>query len=242
MKKYTSIITIILLMLSISTSGQNKWKWELGIAGTQNSGNVDNFSLKHNQDLSRNDSLLTVNLNYKFVYQKQEGKEKNKGLNTGFKLDLWQYDKWSPFVALETESNHYKGYKLKLNALAGVKYRFWYKKDTCDYSLSTALTYENVTYTDEETDLKKELCRLSLRPKIKQRICESMYFENKTFYQPRLNDMSDYIINTKSTLSNKISKKVFIDLSFVYEYRSVIPDDVEKRYDITTEVSLKIKL
>lgn len=242
MNKSGIIISIMLIMLAISGQAQNKWKWELGLGGSQNSGNVNNFNLKHHQDISRNDSTITINMNYKVIYQKDNGVESNKGLNGGLKFDLFQYGKWSPYVASEWMSNHYKGYELKFSGLGGLKYRLISVKDKCDYSLSLAIIYEKIKYTNETTDLKKDMCRISLRPKFKQKIGDNITIKHISFYQPRLNEWSDYVINTSTSIENKITSKLFLDISFNYEYRSVIPEDVKKNYDISTDISLKIKL
>ncbi len=221
----------------------NPWAWDLGLGVTQNSGNVSNFSLKHNQELSRNDTVISMNLNYKMVYQKEDGKETNKGINAGYKLDLFQYRRWSPFVAVESESNQYKGYDFRISGLGGLKFRFnKNRNDNYDYSLSVAAVYDHVDYTDEATELNKQFCRLSLRPKFKQKIGESIVIKHTTFYQPAVNDFSDYIINSKTTLSNKISSKLSIDIGFNYEYRSVLPGDGYKHYDCSSDISLKLKL
>ncbi len=244
-----SAFAIIIAIFTVSAAmaqndnKPNPWTWELGLGVSQNSGNVNNFSLKHNQELSRNDTVISMDLNYKIVYQKEDRVETNKGIDAGYKLDLFQYRRWSPFVAIESESNHYKGYDFKVSALGGVKFRFNKKRnDNYDYSLSMAAVYDHVNYTDEETDLNTQFCRLSLRPKFKQKIGESIIIKHTTFYQPAVNDFGDYIINSKTTLSNKLSKRLSLDIAFSYEYRSVIPGSEYKHYDCSTDISLKLKL
>lgn len=242
MKICRIIITISLLMVCYAAEGQKKWKWELGLGGSQNSGNVSNFNLKHNQEIARNDSVISCNANYSIVYQRDNGTENNKGINSGIKFDLYQYSRWSPFMAAEMMSNHYKGYQLKFSGLAGLKFRICKPDDKYDYSISLATIYEKVKYTSDETLLKKDLCRLSLRPKIKQKIGDGIIIKNQTFYQPKINELSDYVFYSKTSIENKITAKLFLNISFCYEYRSIIPEDVKSKYDISTDISIKIKI
>jgi putative salt-induced outer membrane protein YdiY len=236
------LLSAVLIAFSLCASAQKRWNFELGAGMSQNSGNVENLSLKNYAELERNDSLISADFNYKFVYQKEDKEETNKGFNAGLNFDLFQYGKWSPFVATEIQTNKYKGYDFKISALTGFKYRIFTKKDTCDYSVSAAVVYDNVNYTAEENKLDREVMRISIRPKIKQKIGDNFYIGHSTFYQPSVKDFSDYIITSTTRFSSKITTKLFLEVSFNYEYRSKLPTEDYKNYDMTTEVSLKLKL
>ncbi|MBQ3691245.1 MAG: DUF481 domain-containing protein [Bacteroidales bacterium] len=234
-------ILLLITALGLKANAQKKWDFELGAGFSQNSGNVENMSAKNYAELQRNDSVISGEINYKFVYQREDEKETNKGLNLGLKLDLYQYGRWSPFIAVETLTNKYKGYDFKMSALTGGKYRIFTKENICDYSLSIALVYDNVDYTPEENQLDREVLRLSVRPKIKQKIGENFSIVHNTFYQPSLKNFSDYIVTSITKLSSKISSRVFLEVNFNYEYRSKLPTEDYKHYDISTDVSLKLK-
>lgn len=238
---YRIILLIILTNLLISSKAQSKWNWYLNAGISQNSGNVENFSLKNESEVKRNDSIFAFMANYKFVYQKEKKEETNKGINGCIKFDFFQYDKWSPFVAMEAMSNIYKGYDLKVSGLTGAKLRIYHKNDTCDYSISAAIVYDYSDYYDQETLLDKNTWRLSLRPKIYQKITDVFAIKHTTFYQPRLSNFKDYYINSKTVLENKISKKLYINISFCYEYRSMLPTIDYSHNDIATDVALEIK-
>ena len=236
------LLAVLLTALTIGASAQKRWKFELGAGMSQNSGNVDNFSLKNYAELERNDSLMSADFNYKFVYQKENEKETNKGFNAGLNFDLFQYGKFSPFIATEFQTNKYKGYDVKISALSGFKYRIFTKRDTCDYSVSLAAVYDNVDYTPEENKLDREVVRISVRPKIKQKIGDGFYIVHNTFYQPSVKDFSDCIITSTTKLTSKITTKLSLEVAFNYEYRSKLPTDEYKHYDIATEITLKLKL
>ncbi len=242
MKTKQLIITVLMAMTAAAATAQNKWNFEFGAGASDNSGNVDNLSLKNNSSLYYEDSTLCFSTSYKFIYQLENGRESNKGINSGLNFDFYKFGNWSTFVAVDLTSNHYKGYDFKSSSLTGAKYYFLSKPDTCEYSLSAAIVYDNVNYTDEATNLNKEIWRLSVRPKIKQRIGQTLMFTLIAFYQPSIKDFGDYITNTMVHLENKIGKRVYLDLSFNYEYRSEIPSDQYSHYDAATELTFKIKL
>lgn len=236
------ILLTIFLITTTFCKAQKNWNFEIGASSTINSGNVNDLSFKNNETIKRNDSLVSYELNFKFVYNRKDRQETNKGTTAGFKTDLFQYGKWSPFWAMEYTSNKYKGYDNKWSALAGIKYRIFSKQDTCDYSLSLAGVYDNVDYTPEENTLDRQVYRLSVRPKFKQKIGEALTLKHNTFYQPDFKDFRDYIITSTTVLENKLGKKFFLEIRFEYEYRSKVPTEDYKNSDICTEIGLKIKI
>ncbi|MCQ2973671.1 MAG: DUF481 domain-containing protein [Bacteroidales bacterium] len=242
MKIQRIILIMSTLFIINSLEAQKKWNYEFEIGGSYNSGNVNNTNLKNSGNATRNDSLLTFTANYKLLYSKEDSVETNKGLNGEIKFDFFQYDRFSPFFSTEYITNKYKGYDFKLSSLIGSKMRIYQKKDTSDYSISLALTYDYVNYTTEEDKLKMEYYRLSLRPKIKQKLGNVVTLVHYTFYQPLLKDWNDYIIQSTTKIENKISQKMYLDISFEYEYRSELPNDNYKKKDMTTEISLRIKI
>ena len=64
---------------------------------------------------------------------------------------------------------------------------------------------------------------------------------NLTFFQPSVLDFNDIIINNSTKLQTKLTKMIFLDLSFTYEYRSRVPSEKYKKHDFMTEVSLRLK-
>lgn len=241
MKTKQILLLVALLTGCMTANAQKKWNAELGIGATDNSGNVDNFCLKNNGSVFYEDTTMFFSTKYKFVYQLEDGKESNNGIDGSINYDFYKFGRWSVFVALEMTSNHHKGYDCKLSALTGSKYNFLYKKDTCEYSMSGAIVYDNVNYTDEDTYLNKEVWRISIRPKIYQHFGQNLKLSLVTFYQPSIKNFDDYIINTTFHLENKITQHIYIDLSYNYEYRSEIPSDKYRHYDSLTELTFKIK-
>ncbi len=231
------------LLWNCEATAQNRKKWDfsLSLGGELNSGNVNDLSVKSSGDVKRNDSLISFNANYNVIYKVEDEEETNKGISAGVKLDLYQYNRWSPFIAGEFLTNRYKGYNHKFSVLTGVKLRIFTKPDVCDYSISAAFVFDKVEYTPDENKLGNRNYRISLRPKIRQKIGNVLSIKHHTFYQPSLEDFSDHLINSSTSLECKVSKYFYLTIGFQYEFRSRIPTSDYKHHDVSSDVMVKVK-
>lgn len=248
MNKLRIVLFVLLFFSIISGQAQSKWHYNFGLGASLNTGNVNNCNISNDGAVNRNDSLIALDFHYKLLYSSlihkedaaQLWEETNFEVNGGVKMDLYQYDKFSPFLACEMITNKYKGYDLKLSGLIGMKYRIYTIPSVCDYSISGAFVYDWTDFTDE-THLLNNNYRISIRPKISQRLTDNLTLLHMTFYQPSVLDFSDYIINSTTKLQTKITRKLFLDLAFTYEYRSRVPAENYKKHDILSEVSVRFK-
>ena len=132
-----------------------------------------------------------------------------------------------------------------MTGIGGAKFAF--TKPNYSYSLSVAGLYSIEKYTpptnpDETKKEDAEKVRLSFRPKIKHKLAANTYFEHYTFYQPNFNDFNDYMIESKTSITNKLTSVLFLDLSFEYEYVSRPPSVDIKKEDVAFIISLIVKL
>lgn len=243
------ILFIFLAFSALQVSAQGKWHFEFGLGASLNTGNVNNCNVSNNASINRNDSLVALDAHYKFLYSAlihkdnvaRKWEESNFEINGGVKLDLYQYGKYSPFLACEMLANKYKGYDLKMSGLFGMKYRIYARPSVCDYSISAAFVYDWCDYTDA-TALPNNNYRVSIRPKFTQKIAENLTLSSITFYQPSVLGFGDYIINSVIKLQTRVTRMLFLDFSFTYEYRSRVPAENYKKHDVLSEISLRIKI
>ena len=248
MKK--TILFLLMACTLTATAQKRPWAYNLSFGGELKSGNVNTFVFNNKGGIERNDSLLSFSGNYGIVYGMKDKMEYDRGLTASVKADLWQYDKWSPFVLFSYLNNKFKGFEYKFNGLIGAKYRIYTIPGRCDYSISAAYVQEWVEYFEKDRHnerLRPKLSRLSLRFKIKQKISDIVSILHMTFYQPSLMELDDfksfkddYIITSTTTIQNKIGRNISLDINFDYEYRSVVPEKV-KNTDIITSVALRVK-
>ncbi len=241
------LVTGLFLLItgSVFSQDQGKWNGKFSLGGSYYKGNVNKIDLRSDGTVSHTDSTFEFSTSYKTIYGRTDGDENNREFKSNVKCDWKPYSIISPFLAFGAYNNIYKGYDLKLSALSGAKIVL-FKDKKYNYSISAAAIYsfENYTLPKDSTEAEKpdkEKIRVSLRPKIKQQLGENVYLEHITFYQPNIVDFSDYIIETKTSLTNKLTDVLFLDLSFEYEYVSSPPSkDIEKN-DFAFIVSLIVK-
>lgn len=249
MNKPRIFLFVLLLFSTVGALSQGKWNYDLGLGASLNTGNVNSCNITNEASVARNDSLIALDFHYKLLYSslinknaaEHQWEKTNFEINGGVKMDLYQYDRFSPFLACEMLTNKFKGYDLKVSGLAGVKFKLFIKPSYYDYSISAAFVYDWTDFTDE-THLLTNNYRISIRPKFTQRLAENLTLYHCTYYQPSVLDLGDYIVNSVTKLQTKITRKLFLDISFTYEYRSRIPSENYRKHDILSEVSVRFKV
>lgn len=225
---------------------ENKASGFISAGGSLSSGNINKADVKASGGLTVADSTLEFVMGGKYTYSESEHKTKNNGIELHSKIDFMPYRKWSPLIAFEYLHNTYKGYNYRLDAVAGAKFNICSKPKVYDYSISLAGLYDVVDYTDDKKTLDDNAFRLSLRPKVKQQIGPAVYLVEKFFYQPKINDFSNYLLKNETEIECKITKVFYLSVIYEYDYRSVLPPIKEnqtyERSDHSLEVALKIKL
>lgn len=217
----------------------------ISAGGSLNSGNINKADVKASGGMTVADSTLEFVLGGKYTYSESEHKTKNNGIELASKVDFMPYRKWSPLVAVEYLHNTYKGYNFRLDVVVGAKYNICSKPNVYAYSISLAGLYDVVDYTDDKKTLDDKAFRISLRPKIKQKI-GNVFLIEKLFYQPKFNDFKDYLIKNETEIECKITKIFYLSVIYELEYRSVLPpvkkNTSYQHSDHSLEVALKIKL
>ena len=237
-------LALLISVASASVQAQEKpWNFEFGLGGNLNSGNINNIGFRSNAGAGRDDSIRAIYANVHFLYNEENKQTTNMGLDGSINFDYYRNIHWSPFLAIECVTNHFKGYDFKTSFLGGIKYTFLYEPKVYDYSISAALVGDYVNYHVEDPTadtLDGVKLRVSVREQIRHKIGESASINHSAFYQPALNDPSDFIFTTVTKISNNLNKIISLDFILRYDYRSVVPSG-KHHHDLTTEIALKIK-
>ncbi len=208
------------------------------------SGNIERFDFRIGGDLSHVDSAYEFNLNLNYLYSETDLRVKNREYNGGVKWDYRPLDRISPFLMVSGYSNTFKGIGLRWSGLIGAKYRIW-KTESSEYSFSAALQgdlerFASAGWQEDIFAIDKKKIRLSLRPKIRQKL-GPITLDHVTFYQPALDDFSDYRILSRTGLSTKITPNIQFGLSYDYEIQTVTPVPGIKKEDHTVMANVTVK-
>ncbi len=218
----------------------------ISVGGSLSSGNINKADVRASGGMSVEDSVFSLALSGKYTFSKVDDKIRNNGIESHFKMEFLPYRRWTPLIAHEYLHNKYKGYNFRMAAVAGAKYNIYRKPKICDYSISLAGVYDIVDYTDEKKTLDDQAFRISLRPRIIQKIGNTANIIEKIFYQPRVNRFKDCLIKNQTEVECRIVSILFLSVTYEYDYRSVLPPMKEgftyEHHDHSLEFSVKVKL
>ncbi|MBQ0030593.1 MAG: DUF481 domain-containing protein [Paludibacteraceae bacterium] len=233
---FKTTITGILLSCSVlsAIAADSRVHGVATVGGTLKSGNVNKFEAKASGQVYRTDTVFSFDVYGKFNYSETDHKGRDRGVTAYAKFDWYEFNRWSPFFAVEYLHNEYKGYNHKVSILAGEKFRI-YQSRTSDYSISMAALYDNDEYVKDKVKTEREnLFRLSLRPKIKQKLGDAVSLREQIYYQPRIDKFNDYIFKNLTSLEFKITTLIFLGIDFEYDYRSVVPTSIDSKGNVVT--------
>ena len=242
----TIIITLSLSLLSLHSQAQLKSKIALG--GMYSKGNVNKQDFRFDADLTKTDSLLEFSGIAKAVYSRTNSALNNREYEGSLRADYLPYQVLSPFMAVTGYNNSFKDLNFRFSSMAGLKWSIFKtteekdkKKVISSYSISAALQYDIEQYYSDKAH--NELFRLSIRPKIRQKLLENIFLDHLTFIKYKTNDFSDYQIDSHTGLSTQITKKLLLQISYDFDYSSKPPQPQDNSYTVlTTDQSFYISL
>ena len=255
------LVLIFLFCYSLNGFGQNidsrvsmeskraaktKIATSISLGGNFWTGNIDKSSFLGNLHIAATDSIKEFSFDAKYIYGENNKKLNHREFMTGLQYDYHPLSVFSPFTRIELYSNEFRNIKYRFSGLAGAKYRFYVHKNdietTSDFSVSGAFTYVYEKYTPDAQSLNQYKFRLSLRPKIKQKLAKNIYFQSELYYMPKIDCWEDYILYFRSNINFLVNSNIFIKCSYEYEFESKpITTDIKKT-DTIFSISLGVNL
>jgi hypothetical protein len=208
-------------------------------------GNTEAFGLNAGLNFSWISAKTEIILNSTINYLETDGEKKADKMAFQALLDQRLGKKVTLFMLGKPSRNIVQEIDFRLETGIGFKYDIIdnfsnTRKDflNTDLSISAALVYE---FTNRLSGDREKLCRLSLRPKLKQELSESLRFEVYLFVQPDIRNFDDYRLILGSKMVFKVSRVVSFLLQFNGEYNSVVPEGVEKQdYQLINSLSINL--
>ena len=247
MKNKFSILTLFtfLMIFSFSASSQT-WKSFLELTGKGDWGNNNQMDLVSSGGVKRADTTMELSFGYKVLYSEKSAIINKEEYRANLKFDWKPKHMISPFLLFIAEQKKLKNINLRLSSLAGAKWVYFKSEEKgSEYSLSAALTYDMDEYIIENenstTYEQKDITRLSLRPKFKQKLFEGKSkFTWMFFYLPKIDDFDDYRLNSIMSFTTKLTKNLALKIAYTMEYVNKPP--VEGTYKKDDLLTLGLKL
>jgi len=227
-------------------AAKTKIATNISLGGNSWTGNTNKGTLIGSLNLAAVDSVKEFSFDARYAYGENNNKVNQREFLMGLQYDYHPLSVFSPFMRIELYNNEFRNIKSRYSGLAGAKYRFFlYKKEgvtTSDFSISGAFSYVFEKYTPDAQSSNQQKVRLSLRPKIKQKIAKNIYFQSELYFMPKISCWEDYIIYLRSNVNFLVNSNVFIKCSYEHEYESKpITSDIRKT-DTILAISLGISL
>lgn len=219
------LYTFLLLPLSVIAQEQKTpWSFSSNNSFAYFKGNVNKFDATTFNEIDHIDSTAEFSLGYQFLYGEQASNRYLLEHMASAYYDYHPHKRLSPWTNATFLHNIYKGFDMRFNAAAGVKYRFVYSK-TQDWSISTGILFDHLNYTtptESNTPQRntENIWRLSVRPKIKVQLSKTAKIKHVSFYQPQITDFNNFIAWSQTELSVKVIKHVSVSALYYYFYNS----------------------
>jgi hypothetical protein len=190
-------------------------------------GNARDRLMAARLQFGRADSTLEVRTDSRVTYAEatdENGGRRVSGRTTLASLatDYHPFDRWSPFWFGSFESSFQQRIDQRYSTGLGAKYTIHRTKDD-EVSLSLAALAErtvprrDAALPDTGSDWR---ARWSLRARGRRQITKTARFSHVTFYQPRMDDLSHYTVNSTTTVAASLTTRTSLTITFHDTYDS----------------------
>ena len=222
---------ILLLAFLPATLTAQKLGWSTTIDASANIlfGNAKDQLFSTRLQLARADSTLEVRSDARLSYAESTddaGRRVVRGRTQFASLatDYHPFARYSPFWFGSVESSFQQRIDRRYSTGAGAKLTF-YRHDANEASVSLAVLAERTEPRDDDpsaadTTRSRWLDRWSLRGRLRRQITKTTRFTHTTFYQPALDQIAQYTVNSTTTLSASIASKLSLTFTFHDMYDS----------------------
>jgi len=214
---------------------------EVSLGGTYNSGNTDSTAVNFGLKGEYHDESWMLYSIASYSYGEANGdKNKNNGLfhlRYIHHIDATLYD-YEIFG--QTEFNEFQDVKMRNLAGGNIRRKFEDFFDKCYVGLGLFYSYmepDTVSLVDPIYERVKLNTYLSLTKSVNEHFSVTYL----GFYQPNVEDFSDYRIFQILQLETMLSKNVSLGLDFTHKYNATPYHQIDNT-DISSMISLKYKL
>lgn len=226
-----SLVSVLLFAAPSSATAQTEWDVEGELGASLFFGNTSQTTLNTRLATERADSSYELSAAASFNYGEAEndvGQEfvVKRSWDVEGSFDWRPYGRWSPFLFGQGQSSLERRIDFRYNAGGGAKYTVTRDEEN-RFDLSLALLAEQTFVRDEEGVDADEpvLARWSARLRYRQSISDGdVTFSTQNFYRPVFDDYSDYVVESRSSLSYALSEVVTLRISFLDTYDSRAED------------------
>jgi hypothetical protein len=230
------------IMARSSRISKAKLSAQIALDGYYQTGNTDKINLSGVISASAIDSVKEFSANGRFLYGENNKQVNQREYLAGIQYDYHPFSIVSPFLRAEIYKNEFKKIRGRYAGLMGVKYRYWFEPNKHDYTISVALLFDLENYVADVELPDKERLRLSIRPKFKHNLTETIYAIAEVYYKPNLADFCDFIVYGNFNINFEVFKKGLVRISYEHEYNNTPASSNVKKTDAMLLVGVGVKI
>ncbi|WP_281951742.1 DUF481 domain-containing protein [Nitrosophilus kaiyonis] len=209
---------------------------EIGASLEINRGNTDttSTSLSASLQIDKDHCLCFATLSYEYGESSGEKNKDRAFLHLRHLEKINEDNVWEFFAQLQKDE--FKDQKLRALIGTGERYRFFNENETKTY-IGIGAFLEREKIEDEDT---KDYFRGNFYISFKKRFNDNVKMAFISYYQPKLDEFSDYESTNSLEFSVKLSKNLDLLILTNYDYDSRPPKDI-KKYDLSQKIGISYK-
>lgn len=221
------------------------WSSKLEFGFTGASGNTSFSILTGAFSVTRlEQELYELDISGRLRWGRSDGETIANDLRGTVKFDWNPQAVFSPFIFATGSRDVIRNVDARLLAGGGGKWTFLQRSDLTKMSISVAAVLDHENYRLEPGSTADEVInfgRLSWRTKFDHRFASGATFQHTTFWQPRITNLSDYIVDVSNSLSSQLLSNLSLVITHSYIHEAVPPPGAvrdDQRLGVVLSVAL----
>lgn len=211
----------------------------VGVSLSTKRGNsdVDSYKMATRVQYDNNESYVTW-LQLSGEYGKASGVKNVQKLYAHLRYIHNITDKYHVYeVALQTEEDEFRLIQHRRLVALGYRQRFFHDNQKLKAFIGIGTIFENIHYISANENPDENNIRINSYASITYAFKEDMKTSFISYYQPKFDDISDFVTVNTLELKLKIIDALYLNFSVHYDYDSHPAVGVASRYDFSQDTS-----
>jgi hypothetical protein len=229
----------------VASQNTDVWRSQVEFGFSGASGNTDFSILRLGASVVRTQQEeFELEVSGRVRWGTSDGNVIANDMETTAKFDWAPQSDWSPFVFATAGRDRVRNVNGRVLGGGGAKWTFsrWGEVSKASLSLAAVRDYESFHRSAGSAARGSESAgRWSLRFKADHRFGSSATFQHVLFWQPRMSDAKDYVLDLETSVSTELLTNLSLVVSHSYIHDEIPPPEAFKD-DMRLEVVLRVRL
>ncbi len=229
-----AILSLVAVSFSQETEKEKKGFITFGYSQSQGNIDVSTASLTANYTVKYPTYRLFFDL--RVLYGTSQGEKNAEQIDGKLRYEL-RKGRYFPFWDIIYYRNPFQNFEHRVATGPGIGY-YITKTDTRYFSVSYYLYYYYDVIKDTLNTLIDKTLFHNIEERFKYKFTDNLSFKEKGLYSVSDENFQNYYLNIELTLTNKITKNLGLQISYLINYQNIPKEDKIKRLDTTLTTSI----